>query len=255
MSDSSALSSPRQASNTPDIQVLADGSESFAEGNQASLPSSAPSQRKQYSARRTSDERLDLFFDFLQNDVQWTLRDLFQALCSSTNPKNRRHQKALAEAAYNTPAVLTFYLVPSKAVNQETHLALLNALQWGSLELCHEIKQLGTTNIFGEYDGSSEDMSELNSHNLISAITQQAPNVLDILQRIAEPQEASKERENEHWPRWAIILSILCFTQRRNSYSNLPTKLGLHLYSKGVKAREIDLLAKFGLSISYKSVY
>ena len=79
-------------------------------------------------------------------------------------------------------------------------------------------------------------MSELNSHNLISAITQQAPNVLDILQRIAEPQEASKERENKHWPRWAIILSILCFTQRCNSYSNLPTKLGLHLYSKGIKA-------------------
>ena len=43
--------------------------------------------------------------------------------------------------------------------------------------------------------------------------------------------------------------------QRCNSCSNLPTKLGLHLYSKGVKAWEIDLLAKFGLSISYKSVY
>src|SRR5438045_5647391 len=255
MSDLSALSSPRQASNPPDIQVLAEGSERFAEGNQASLPSYAPSQRKQYSARRTSDERLDLFFDFLQNDVQWTLRDLFQPLCSSTNPKNHCCQKALAEAAYNTPAVLTFYLASSKAVNQETHLALLNALQWGSPELCCKIKQLGTTNIFGEYDGSSEDMSELDSHNLISAITQQAPNVLDILQRIAEPQEASKERENEHWPRWAIILSILCFTQRHNSCSNLPTKLGLHLYSKGVKAREIDLLAKFGFSISYKSVY
>ena len=198
MSDLSALSSLRQASNTPDIQVLAEGWESFAEGNQASLLSSAPSQRKQYSTRRTSDERLDLFFDFLQNNVQWTLRDLFQALCSSTNPKNCHHQKALAEAAYNTLAVLTFNLALSKTVNQETCVALLNALQCGSPELCHEIKQLGTTNIFGEYDGSSEDMSELNSHNLISAITQQAPNVLDILQRIAEPQEASKERENEH---------------------------------------------------------
>jgi hypothetical protein len=255
MSDSSALSSPRQASNTPDIQVSAEGSESFAEGNQASLQSSASSQRKQYSARRTSEERLDLFFNFLRNDVQWTLRDLFQALCSSTNPKNRRRQKALAEAAYNTPAVLAFYLAPSKATNQETRLALLDALQWGSPELRREIKQLGTTNLFGEYDGSSEDMLELDSHNLIGSITQKAPNILDILQRIAEPQEASKERENEHWPRWAIILSILCFTQRRNSCSNLPTKLGLHLYSKGVKAQEIDLLAKFGLSISYKSVY
>src|SRR5438045_7868841 len=139
MSDSSALSSLRQASNTPDIQVLADGSESFAEGNQASLPSSAPSQRKQYSARRTSDERLDLFFDFLQNDVQWTLRDLFQALCSSTNPKSRRHQKALAEAAYNTPPVLTFYLAPSQPPNQEPRLALLDALKWGSTILRREI--------------------------------------------------------------------------------------------------------------------
>ena len=43
--------------------------------------------------------------------------------------------------------------------------------------------------------------------------------------------------------------------QRHNSCSNLPTKLGLHLYLKGIKAQEIDLLAKFGLSISYKSVY
>src|SRR5438045_7912340 len=139
MSDLSALSSPRQASNPLDIQVLAEGSERFAEGNQASLPSSAPSQRKQYSTRRTSDERLDLFFDFLWNNVQWTLRDLFQALCSSTNPKNRRHQKALAEAAYNTPAVLTFYLAHSKATNQETRLALLDALKWGSTILRREI--------------------------------------------------------------------------------------------------------------------
>jgi hypothetical protein len=176
-------------------------------------------------------------------------------LCSSTNLKNRRRQKALAEAAYNTPAVLAFYLSPSKAANLETRLALLDALQWGSPELRREIKQLGTIDIFGEYDGSRKDMPELDSHNLVNSITKEAPNMLDILQRIAEPLEASKEREYEHWPRWAVILSILCFTQRRNTCSNLPTKRGLHLYSKGVKAREIDLLAKFGLSVSYKSVY
>ena len=176
-------------------------------------------------------------------------------MCSSTNPKNCRHQSALAEAAYNTPEVLAFYLAPSKAENLKIRLAVLDALQWGSPELRREITQLGTTDIFGKYDISNMDLSELDNCNLSSSITQEAPNMLDILRRIAEPYETSRERENEQWPRWAIILSTLCFLQRRSNCSNLPTKLGLHLYSKGVKAREIDLLAKFGLSVSYKSVY
>jgi hypothetical protein len=255
MSDSSsAFSSPRQVSSPPDIQTSRQGSEHSVEGIQAGSLSTAPSQRKTYSARRTNDERLDLLFNFLRNEVQWTLKDLFQALCSSKNPKNRRRQRAFADAAYNTPEVLTFYLVPSNAANLKTRLAVLDALQWGSSELRREITDLGTTDIFGKYDESKEDMPELNSHNLINSITQEAPNMLNILQKIAEPYEASKERENEHWPRWAIILSILCFSQRRSHCANLPTKLGLHLYSKGVKVQEIDLLAKFGLSISYKSV-
>ena len=130
MSDSSsALSSTRQVLSSPNVQISEEGSEHFAEGIQASSQSSAPSQRKPYSARRTSDERLDLLFNFLRNEVQWTLRDLFQALCTSTSPKNRRRQKALAEAAYNTPEVLAFYLVPSNATNQTTCLVVLDVLQ------------------------------------------------------------------------------------------------------------------------------
>ena len=90
--------------------------------------------------------------------------------------------------------MLAFYLAPSNGVNLKTRLAVLDALQWGSPELRCEIKQLGTTDIFRKYDVSNEeDLSELDNHNLSSSITQEAPNMLNILRRIAEPYEASKE--------------------------------------------------------------
>lgn len=55
--------------------------------------------------------------------------------------------------------------------------------------------------------------------------------------------------------RWIMILSNLCFTQQRSTSTSLPTSLGLHLFSKGVKSKEIDLLSRLGVTVSYKTVH
>jgi hypothetical protein len=55
--------------------------------------------------------------------------------------------------------------------------------------------------------------------------------------------------------RWILIISILNFSRQRNRGSNLPTLLGVHLFAKGLKARELDLLARFGVTVSYKTVH
>ena len=76
MNDSTSVaSSSGQASSLPNIQSSEEGSEHFVEDNQASSQSGP--RRKPCSARRTIDERLDLVFNFLRNEVHWTLSDLF----------------------------------------------------------------------------------------------------------------------------------------------------------------------------------
>jgi len=47
----------------------------------------------------------------------------------------------------------------------------------------------------------------------------------------------------------------LNFSRRRTRGSNLPTLLGVHLFAKGLKARELDLLARLGVTVSYKTVH
>jgi len=160
---------------------------------------------------------------------------------------------AFEEAAYRTPDLLENVLAPGPTSNS-TRVVLLDALSWGSSELRAEVSELGQSNLFGKYDPDGRDLKQFDEHMLLNHIQSKAPVALRILQSISEPLESSRERQNKHTSRWTLILAILCFTQRRTSSTNLPTILGLHFYTNGVKAQEIDLLAKFGITISYKTV-
>ena len=82
-----------------------------------------------------------------------------------------------------------------------------------------------------------------------------APLFLETLQYIAKQARTDNpERKNDYSSRFVMLLAILCFTQRQTRSSNLPTNLGLHFLARGSKVQEIDLLAHFGISASYKTV-
>ncbi|KAI9776733.1 MAG: hypothetical protein M1839_009377 [Geoglossum umbratile] len=49
-------------------------------------------------------------------------------------------------------------------------------------------------------------------------------------------------------------MAILCQSQRRNSATNFQTLFGLYLHSKGVKRRQLDVLAQFGITMSYDTI-
>ena len=51
-----------------------------------------------------------------------------------------------------------------------------------------------------------------------------------------------------------MIISILCFSQRRSTYTGFQTILGLYLHSKGMKHQQIELLSKLGLLVSYDTI-
>jgi hypothetical protein len=84
-------------------------------------------------------------------------------------------------------------------------------------------------------------------------IQAKAPTTLRVLQDISRPIDTRSERQ-EYSQRFVVVLAILYFLQQQYSCTNIPTTLGLHLFSKGVKTREIDLLAKCDITVSYKTV-
>jgi hypothetical protein len=259
MEDSSSpLSSLRLISSSPNLRTSKQTSQAAPnESLQTTLDNARFNndilcRAKTYKPRMTPDQKLDRVFDVLRLELRWSLTDLVQALCASTSSKNIRRRSAFENAAYNTPEVLEYFLRSSSA-KPTTRSAVLEAIEWGRPELRKELTQLGETSMFGKYDADMH-LEDFDKHTLLSSMRCEAPAMLQTLQYICEPRfESDRELEDEY-QRWTMIMAIMCYSQRRTYCSNIPTTLGLHFYTKGVKSREIDLLAKFGISVSYKSV-
>jgi hypothetical protein len=211
--------------------------------------------RRTYRTRITTEEKLDIVFNFLQTEVHWLLSEFIVALSKSTDNKNARRRSAFETAVYNTPEILLRFL-DSGSAKPATRHAVLDALEWGRPEFRNEVLELGKTELFGHYNPDiALTLKDLQPNTILERIAVTAPLFLETLQYIAKQARTDNpQRENDHSSRFVMLLAILCFTQRQTGSSNLPTNLGLHFLARGSKVREIDLLAHFGISVSYKTV-
>ena len=253
--ESSSSSLPSGSSKAqPDPQELRQ-SQSPAERTPKGTDHEQVHRHRAYRTRITTEEKLDMVFNFLRTEVHWSLSEFIVALSKSTDNKNARWRSAFETAAYNTPEVLLHFL-DSRSAKTTTRHAVLDALEWGCPEFRNEVLELGKIELFGHYNPDiALTLKDLQPNTILEKIAATAPLFLETLQYITKQARTDNpERKNDYSSRFVMLLAILCFTQRQTGSSNLPTNLGLHFLARGSKVREIDLLAHFGISASYKTV-
>jgi hypothetical protein len=120
-----------------------------------------------------------------------------------------------------------------------------------------ELAALEATPYFGPYNQSLE-FDALNLSNIHHDIQRLALRLLSLLQNLAAPiwqRTNQADRQNELLQgRFVILFSILCFTRRRNTCSNLPKLFGLYFQSMGVKRRVLQVLAGMGICETYQTI-
>jgi hypothetical protein len=210
--------------------------------------------RQPYRQRLTAEEKIDKVFNLLRHELGWTIGEFIKALCSRRDAVNTRRKASLETVMYTDPEVLDCFLSPPNARNG-VQKAVIDALNLGNNELRDEIHSLGDHKHFGRFaaDGNT-GFESLNMAELADVLQQHTPLTLQLLQSTTKSIHQQRERQNDFEPRFVLILAILCFSQRRNSALNFQTILGLYLHSKGVKRRQLDLLAQFGVTVSYQSI-
>lgn len=217
------------------------------------IPFLDPSLPKKRRSPLSIDEKLDRFFDLLRDDLYWTFDELISALITKADHKSSRRQTAFAKAAYMDPHILQ-YFITHKNLGKKVRKALLDATDTGNTELRDEIRLLGQKAPFGHYSHESTGFEALNLTQLYGVAEQHASKTLLLLQNITRPVKSDTHGRYEYMARFILILAILCYTQRRNSSSNFQTILGLYFHSKGVKRRQLDVLAQFGITTSYQTI-
>ena len=149
--ESSSSSLPSGSSKAqPDPQELRQ-SQSPAERTPKGTDHEQVHRHRAYRTRITTEEKLDMVFNFLRTEVHWSLSEFIVALSKSTDNKNARRRSAFETAAYNTPEVLLHFL-DSRSAKTVTHHAVLDALEWDHPEFCNEVLELGKTELFGHYN-------------------------------------------------------------------------------------------------------
>jgi len=153
-------------------------------------------------------------------------------------------------AIYYDKSVLDFFLT------SDICLQLLNLLNWGRLKLKSELNDIGQNALYDLYDSKKFEVFESDSASLKSfeqLLQKSAPILLKTLKSLSEPDETG--HETDYAARWVLIMSILNFSWRRNQYSNLSILLDLHLFFKDLRARELNLLDRLDVTVSYKTVH
>src|SRR5271155_2794375 len=90
----------------------------------------------------------------------------------------------------------------------------------------------------------------------LRAVEEQAPLLLQLIQNIMAPDKmrSNQQCQKAAASRIVTIISILCFSQHRNTCTGFQTTLGLYLHSNGVKRQQMNLLSRLGLTISYQTI-
>ena len=202
--------------------------------------------------RVAPDEKLDEVIRLLREKFNWSPGEFVTALAKSSTRKNKRRLENFKRVIFGDDRVVRRLVASSEAIRYR----ILDALNWGSGELLSELDQLAKLELYSKYNPSKLDIF-LNSDisALASILQENAPRTLHLLQLLSQPRAKWFERKAQYMARYALITSILCFTRNGHTATNLPTILGLHLFARGTKAREINLLQRFGVTVGYGQVH
>jgi hypothetical protein len=135
--------------------------------------------------------------------------------------------------------------------------SVIETLDLGSNELRKEVERLGSVEPFNKYDSTFQrgEFDSLDMDQMVHTIEKEAPLLLQLIRDIMAPESQRKyQRQQEPAARIVTIMSVLCFSQRQNTCTGFQTTLGLYLHSQGVKRRQLELLSRLGLVVSYGTV-
>jgi hypothetical protein len=203
---------------------------------------------------RSDAEKLDMICGYMRKELRWGVSDFIKALASAEGPNNARRKAAFAAAAYKDSEVLNSCFGDA---DHDVRQSIIEALDLGNNELRKEVERLGSIAPFNKYDPTSKngEFDALDMDQTIHAIETQAPLLLQLIRNIMAPESRRiYQRQKEPAARIVTIISILCFSQRKNTYTGFQTTLGLYLHSNGVKRQQIELLSRLGLVTSYDTV-
>ena len=124
-----------------------------------------------------------------------------------------------------------------------------------STRLRGELKAVSKPGVgLGEFE-SEKDIAKLDISALAERAQKAAPELWDLLAGLMEQQRASRrDTLVEYQGHMVMICSIIAHARASRKSNNFPMLLGLHLHSMGVKRRIIDVLAKLGVTSSYKAI-
>ena len=207
-------------------------------------------------SRRSDAEKLDLAFTYIRTELRWSVSDFVKALAFSEGPANARRKAAFGAAVYKDPEVLKSYIGNANQLQADARQSVIDTLDLGNNELRKEVERLGSVAPFNKYDPTlNGGFDRPNMNQVIRTIQEEAPLLLQLVRNIMAPLYQEKyERQDEPVARIVTIISIFCFSQRQNTCTNLQTTLGLYLHSKDVKSRQLELLNRLGITVSYRTV-
>jgi hypothetical protein len=216
-----------------------------------------PINDKRRRSPRTDEEKLDLVCNYMRKELRWGIPDFVKALAEAGGPNNARRKAAFATAAYKDPDVVKTFFDDTNQLWDGVRESVIEILDLGNNELRKEIERLGSMAPFNKYNPTLKDgdLEELDMDLTLQTIETQAPLLLRLIRGIMTPESHRMyQRQREPAARFVAIISILCFSQRQNTYTGFQTTLGLYLHSNGVKRQQLELLSRLGLVVSYDTV-
>jgi hypothetical protein len=219
----------------------------------ASLPLPLVNDTRRRSPR-SDGEKLDMACSYMRKELGWSISDFIKALASAGGNNNARRKSNFAAAAYKDPEVVKGFFDDTDQPWDGVRASVIDALDLGNNELRKEVGMLGSMAPFNKYSPGG-DFDTLDMDQTLNAIQGKAPLLLQLIRDIIAPEaRRTYQRQKEPAARIVAIISILCFSQRQNTCTGFQTTLGLYLHSKGVKRRQLELLGRLGLVVSYPTV-
>ena len=218
-------------------------------------PSSSQLNSNARRKKRESAEKLDLMWQYMRDDLNWSIGDFVRALATSGGQSNTQRRAAFAKATFQDATVLDAYVGrPENSTIASSRGYLIQYLNIGAIELRQEIDQLSRLKPFLDTKGDEMvGFERLSSNQIIEAAEQKCPLLIQTLRRILAPENHVRRcYEGVEDSGYLInILAVLCRSQQRNRSSGFQIQLSVYLHSKGVKRRQLEALQRLGLCSPY----
>ena len=162
------------------------------------------------------------------------------------------------KAPYRARFVKTFESTPGFTDHLSTVALPSDIKERYMAALEHEIEDLKSYSIFGEYQakamgGISAHLEMLTEDIVFDEVTGQAPLLVGLLRRLCS--NSSKTPISHIRSRIISILSIICFSRHQRLCNFLPAVMGLMLFSAGTNKQIFSVTNSMGWTESWQSIY